>query len=140
MHSISKKIILGRKALVAKKYFSNDGMSPSAIVKFTCNKCNHVNTVEITPYESGFPIFQIYNEDKVLSKTELINNNVVTKTSPGMQHFGALTVNNLPTLYFGTYCEACQTRYVGVFGYGEKQPGLTVLDVSGIWEYEELKY
>jgi hypothetical protein len=138
MHSISNKIILGKQALIAKKYFSNDEIIPSAIVKFTCNKCNHINTLEITPYESGFPIFQIYNEDKVLSKTELINNKVVTKTSPGRIYFGELTLNDLPTLYFGTQCETCQSKYIGVFNYGEKQPGLTVLDISGIWEYEEL--
>jgi hypothetical protein len=54
MHSISNKIILGKKALIAKNYFINDEIIPSAVVKFTCNHCNHVNTVEITPYESGF--------------------------------------------------------------------------------------
>ncbi len=137
MHSISKKIILGKQALVAKKHFSNDEIIPSAILKFTCNKCNHINTLKITPYESGFPIFQIYNEDNVLSKTELIDNKMLTKTSPGRLHFGELTVNDFPTLYFGTHCESCQSKYIGVFGYGEKQPGLTILDVSGIWEYEE---
>lgn len=140
MHSISKKIILGKQVLIAKKHFTNDEIIPSAIVKFTCNKCNHINTLEIIPYQSGFPIFNIYNENRVLSKAELINNNAVKETSPGMQHFGALTVNNLPTLYFGTHCESCQSQYFGVFGYAEKQPGLTVLDVSGIWKYEELKY
>lgn len=139
MHSISKKIILGKKALVAKNYFSNEEIIPSAIVKFACNKCNHVNIVEITPYESGFPIFQIYNENKVLTKTDLLNNNMAAKTSPGRIHFGELTVNELPTLYFGTYCGSCQSKYIGVFSYGEKQPGLTILEISGIWEYEELK-
>lgn len=140
MYSISKKIILGKQVLIAKRHFINDEIIPSAIVKFTCNKCNHINTLEIIPYQSGFPIFTIYNENRVLSKTELINNKVVTETSPGMQYFGALTVSNLPTLYFGTDCESCQTQYFGVFGYGEKQPGLTGLEISGIWEYEELKY
>ncbi|MPS64456.1 MAG: hypothetical protein DI622_18675 [Chryseobacterium sp.] len=138
MHSISNKIILGKKALIAKNYFINDEMSPSAVVKFTCNKCGHINTVEITPYESGVPIFQLYNEDKVLPKTDLLKNNMVTKTSPGRIHFGELTVNELPTLYFGTKCESCQSNYIGVFSYGEKQPGLTVLDLSGIWEYQKL--
>jgi len=137
MHSISNKIILGKQALVAKKYFSNDEIIPSAVIKFTCNKCNHINTLEITPYESGFPIFQIYNEDKVLSRAELINNKVVAKTSPGRIYFGELTLNDLPTLYFGTQCENCQSKYMGVFNYGEKQSGLTVLDISGIWEYED---
>lgn len=138
MHSIVNKIILGKKALIAKDCFTNDEIVPSAIVKFTCNRCNHINVLEITPYESGFPIFQLYNEDKVLTKTELLNNNVVKTTSPGRIHFGELTVNELPTLYFGTQCESCKSNYIGVFSYGEKQPGLTVLEISGIWEYQEL--
>ena len=137
MHSISNKIILGKKALIAKNYFSNEEIIPSAVVKFTCNHCNHVNTVEITPYESGVPIIQIYNEDKVLAKAELLNNDVVKETSPGRTHYGELTVNDLPTLYFGTRCESCVSQYIGVFSYGEKQPGLTVLYISGIWEYKD---
>ncbi|WP_228720105.1 hypothetical protein [Chryseobacterium panacisoli] len=117
----------------------NDEALPSAITTFTCCNCGHENTAEIKPYESGFPIFQLYNEDKVLSKSELLKHGMVSETSQRMLHFGELTVNDQPTLYFGTDCPACHSKYIGVFSYGEKQPGLSILSISGIWKYEELK-
>lgn len=139
MYSISKKISIGKKALVQKDFFTNNETVPSSVVKFICCDCNHENTVEIIPYQSGFPILQMYHEEPVLSRNELLKNGMVKETVPGMQHFGPLTVNNLPTLYFGTSCRTCYSKYLCVFGYGEKQPGLTILDISGIWKYEELK-
>lgn len=139
MYSISKKINIVEKAVVVKSFFSNDEIIPSAITQFTCCDCNRKNAIEITPYESGFPIFQLYNEDKILSKSELLKNGMVTATSQTMLHFGELTLSNLPTLYFGTNCESCQSKYVGIFNYGEKQPGLTLLEISGVWKYEEVE-
>ncbi|SDR15241.1 hypothetical protein SAMN05421664_3818 [Chryseobacterium soldanellicola] len=137
MYSISKKIKIGEKAAVVKSIFSNDEIVPSAVTKFTCLHCGHENTVEIIPYESGFPVFQIYNEDKIASKSELLQNKMVTETQKNAQHFGELTVNNLPTLYFGTDCPSCHSKYICVFSYGEKQPGLNLLTISGIWKYNE---
>lgn len=122
---------------MAKNIFTNDEIAGPAVTQFACCDCGHENAIEIIPYKSGFPIFQVYNEDKVLSKNELLKNGMVTETSPRMRHFGELTVNDLPTLYFGTECTSCHSKYLGIFGYGEKQPGLTVLAISGIWKYEE---
>ncbi|EJL75947.1 hypothetical protein [Chryseobacterium populi] len=139
MYSISKKIKIGQQAHMTKNIFTNDEIGQSAVTKFTCCNCGHENTLEIIPYKSGFPIFQVYNEDKVLSKNELLKNKMITETSHRMLHFGEVTVNDLPTLYFGTLCESCHAKYFGVFGYGEKQPGLTVLAISGIWKYEDLE-
>lgn len=136
MYSISKKINILKQAPVAKNFFINDEITPTAVTQFTCCDCGHESSIEITPYESGFPIFQIYNEDKVLSKGELLQNKIVSETSNSMLYFGALTVSNLPTLYFGTDCQSCHSKYFCVFSYGEKQPGLTVLQISGIWKYE----
>jgi len=138
MYSISKKIKIEKQASVVKTTFSNDEIIPTAVVKFSCCNCGHENAVEITPYESGFPIFQIFNENKVLSKSELMQNAMVTETAKNMLHLGEITVNNLPTLYFGTDCESCHSKYICVFSYGEKQPGLTLLTVSGVWMYEEI--
>ncbi|MBP2619164.1 hypothetical protein [Chryseobacterium jejuense] len=139
MYSISKKIKIGKKALVQKDRFINDETIPAAVTQFTCCECGHENTVEISPYQSGFPIFQIYNEDKVLSRSELLRNQMVTETSQRMQHYGELTVNDLPTLYFGTHCTSCSTNYICIFSYGEKQPSLEILNISGIWEYQEIE-
>ncbi|BAP31563.1 uncharacterized protein CHSO_2526 [Chryseobacterium sp. StRB126] len=139
MYSISKKIKIGNKALLQKDRFINDETIPAAVAKFTCCECGHENSVEISPYQSGFPIFQIYHEDKVLSKSELLKNQMVTETSQRMQHYGELTVNELPTLYFGTSCISCNTNYICLFSYGEKQPSLEILNISGIWEYQEVE-
>ncbi|KMQ65081.1 hypothetical protein ACM46_12880 [Chryseobacterium angstadtii] len=137
MYPISKKIHIGRQAFVAKNSFSNDEITHSATTEFTCCDCGRKNTIEITPYQSGFPIFQMYHENKVVSGSELLKNKIVTETSKGMIHFGELTVQDLPTLYFGTQCQSCFAKYICVFGYGEKQPGLTLLHISGVWKYEE---
>jgi hypothetical protein len=67
-----------------------------------------------------------------------MQNAMVTETAKNMLHLGEITVNNLPTLYFGTDCESCHSKYICVFSYGEKQPGLTLLTVSGVWMYEEI--
>ncbi|MGE8553308.1 MAG: hypothetical protein ACN6OB_05120 [Chryseobacterium jejuense] len=139
MYSISKKIKIGKKALLKKDRFINDEAIPAAIVQFTCSECSHENTVEISPYQSGFPILQIYNEGKVLSKSDLLGNQMTTETSQRMQHYGELTVNDLPTLYFGTHCISCNTNYICIFSYGEKQPSLEILNISGIWEYQEVE-
>ncbi|RQO40467.1 hypothetical protein DBR39_05845 [Chryseobacterium sp. KBW03] len=136
MYSISKKISIIKKASVAKSTFMNDEAIPSAITTFTCCSCGHENTVEIKPYESGFAILQLYNEDQVLSKSELLKYGMVSETSQRMMYFGELTVNDQPTLYFGTDCSSCHSQYIGVFSYGEKQPGLSILSISGLWKYE----
>ncbi|MFC3157408.1 hypothetical protein SAMN05443633_10893 [Chryseobacterium arachidis] len=137
MYPISKKINIGKTATVLKNTFSNDEIGQSAEVKFICCNCNHENIVKITPYESGFPFFQIYYEDKIVSKNELIKKGIAAETNKNLLHFGELTVNNLPTLYFRIDCNSCHAKYVCVFSYGEKQPGLIVLTVSGVWEYKE---
>ncbi|MEJ5048808.1 hypothetical protein WH221_03170 [Chryseobacterium culicis] len=136
MYSISEKINITEKASVEKSNFINDEALPSAIITFSCGHCSHKNTVEIVPYESGFPLFQVYNENKVLSREELLKHGIVNKTSQRMLHFGELTVNDQPTLYFGTDCTSCHSKYICVFSFGEKQPGLMVLNISGVWKYE----
>jgi len=139
MYSISEKINITGKASVEKSTFINDEALPSATTTFTCCHCGNKNTIAIAPYESGFPILQLYHEDKVLSKSELLQHGIVNGTSQSMFHFGEVTVNNLPTLYFGTNCSSCRSKYIGVFSYGEKQPGLMILTLSGVWKYEELQ-
>lgn len=137
MYAITKKIQIVNKAIISKDTFINDEISPSAELKFICCNCTHENLVNITPYESGFPVFQLYHENKILSTDDLLKNSMVKETQKNMLHVGEFTVNNLPTLYFGTNCESCAAKYIVIFSYGEKQPGLEILSVSGIWEYAE---
>ncbi|WP_278353062.1 hypothetical protein [Chryseobacterium gleum] len=136
MYSISEKISITGKASVEKSSFINDEALPSAITTFSCCDCGNKNSVAIAPYESGFPILQLYHEDKVVSKDELLKHGMVNRTSQRMLHFGEFTANDLPTLYFGTDCTSCHSKYICIFSYGEKQPGLEILTISGIWKYE----
>jgi hypothetical protein len=135
-HSISSKIKIIKRAVVSRSSFKNEEVSQAALSKFTCCNCGSENKIEITPYETGFPIFQIYNEAKVLSKSELLENKLLSETTPWMKHFGELTFNDLPTLYFGIDCQKCNSKFIVIFCYGEKQPGLSLLEISGIWQYE----
>ncbi|SEH32760.1 hypothetical protein [Chryseobacterium culicis] len=139
MYSLSEKINIKEKAPVEKSTFINDEALPSAKTTFSCCNCGHQNILQIAPYESGFPIVQLYHENKVLSKDELLQHGIANGTSQSMFHFGELTVNNMPTLYFGTDCSSCHSKYLCVFSYGEKQPGLMILNISGVWKYEKLK-
>jgi hypothetical protein len=72
---------------------------------------------------------------KVLTKAEIIKNKMASETSPWASYLGEITLNDLPTLYFDTACQKCNTRYIVVFCYGEKQPGLIILEISGVWNY-----
>ncbi|WP_027379550.1 hypothetical protein [Chryseobacterium daeguense] len=137
MYSISKKIKIGKRIPIATNTFVNDEIGDSVQIEFVCCTCDEENMVKITPYETGFPVFQLYDNEKVLSKGELLENGILSDTSKNMLHFGELTVNNLPTLYFGTQCRSCNSEYICVFGYGEKQPSLTMLMVSGIWNFKK---
>ena len=139
MYSISKKISIGKQVSIAKNSFINDEIYPSVEIRFSCCNCGYENSVVIKPYESGFPIFQIYDENKILSKNEMLENKLVSETSYNANYLGELTVNNLATLYFGSDCVSCQSKYIGVFSFGEKQPGLEILTVSGIWNYDEVE-
>ncbi|GAA5089095.1 hypothetical protein GCM10023210_13480 [Chryseobacterium ginsengisoli] len=139
MYSISKKITIGKQVSIAKNSFINNEIYPFVEIGFSCCNCGHENSVIIKPYESGFPIFQIYDEDKVLSKNELLESKLVSETNYNANYLGELTVNNLATLYFGTDCSSCHLKYIGVFSFGEKQPGLEILTVSGIWNYKEIE-
>ena len=137
MYSVSEKINIEKQVSVEKNSFSNEEIALSAEAKFKCCSCGQENAVKIIPYESGFPIFQLYHEEKILSKNELLKNRIVSETAGNRLHFGELTVNNLPTLYFGTDCRFCGSTYICVFSFGEKQPGLTLLTISGVWKYKE---
>jgi hypothetical protein len=135
LYPISEKIIVGKKAVLDKERFINEEIGRLAEVRFACCQCGNRNTVELKPYESGFPVLQLYEHEKVLSGNDLLKNGMAETTSPERLYLGKITVNDLPTLYFGTGCLICSSKYIGIFSYGEKQPGLEILKISGIWNY-----
>jgi hypothetical protein len=138
MKTITSKISICQKVETTKSKFINSEITFPIKSDFKCCNCHFVNNIEIIPYSSGFPIFQLYDDNKILSKEELLENNIVSKTSIWMNHFGELTFNDLPTLYFSIKCQNCDSDYLCVFSCGEKQPGLELLEISGIWEFEYL--
>lgn len=78
MYSISEKINIKNKAIISRDVFANREMEQIVILYFKCTNCHHQNKIEITPYESGFPILEIYEGEKVLSRKELLENKMLT--------------------------------------------------------------
>ncbi len=135
LYPISEKITVGTKAALEKELFINEEIGRSAEIQFTCCQCGNGNVIHLTPYESGFPVLQLYDQGKVLSEIDLLKNGMAEETSQDRRYLGKMTVDSLPTLYFGTDCQVCASKYIGIFSYGEQQPGLEMLKVSGIWNY-----
>lgn len=136
LNSISEKITIGEKVVLERELFINGEIGQSVELGFTCGQCGHQNAVKLIPYESGFPVFQLYHEQQVLSEEDLLKYKMAGKTSRDRIYLGKITVDDLPALYFGTECSACTSKYIGLFGFGEKQPGLEILKISGIWNYK----
>lgn len=135
MFKIKNKIEIQSSSPNADRIFRNEEINPFAASSFKCCKCGHHNEFKITPYETGFGFKEIYQENKVLSKKEVLEHRIATETSVWASYLGDLTVNNLATLYFGTACKNCHSNHIVVFCYGEQQPGLTILEISGVWCY-----
>lgn len=137
MFKISEKIKIVCADSNSNRIFSNEQIYPYAKSNFNCCYCEFNNEIKITPYETGFGFFEIYNNEKVLTKEEIITNKIAKKSSPWATYLGEITVNDLPTLYFGTLCKKCYSNHLVVFCCGEKQPGLVLLEISGVWKYEK---
>lgn len=135
IYPIQQKIRITNRAMVDKTTFINDETVPCISTQYTCCHCEKKNVLTITPYESGFPVFKLYHHEEVLSVTTMLEQGMVQTTHHHMLHLGEFTVHNLPTLYGGLTCSQCNTGHIVVFGYGEQQPGLTRLEISGVWEY-----
>jgi hypothetical protein len=135
MFRIKNKIEIQGLCPNTDRVFRNEETSPFAASSFKCCKCGHENKFKITPYEAGFGFLEIYQDNKVLSKKEVLENRIAVETSGWASYLGDLTVNNLATLYFGTACGKCHSHRLVVFCYGEQQPGLTILKIAGVWYY-----
>jgi hypothetical protein len=136
MFRILDKITIENESVVLKKVFCNEETNPSALTEFTCCKCGSQNNIEIIPYETGFSITELYkNVDRVLALNILLENKMITPTSRWNLHYGEFTYHDLPTLYFGTACKYCYKENICIFSYGEQQPSLTLLKISGVWSY-----
>ena len=136
MHRIEGKIKIDCLSQVSEKIFINEQIDPIAESFFYCCDCNAANRFDIIPYETGFPFVELYKNENVLSEKMILENRIASKTSSWASYLGDYTVNNLPTLYFGVYCKHCSAIHLLVFGYGEKQPGLTICEISGVWKID----
>jgi hypothetical protein len=135
MFRINNKIQLQSLSPNTNHVFRNEETNPFVSSSFKCCKCNHENKFKIIPYETGFGFLEIYQDNNVLSKEEILEKKIATETSSWASYLGDLTVNDLATLYFGMACEKCHSNHLIVFCYGEKQPGLVVLEISGVWNF-----
>lgn len=136
MFTINDNIHVCQLANISEKKFINEQMNPSANSSFHCCKCSTENSFSITPYETGFPFLELYKNKNLLPEKEIVENKIAEKTSEWASYLGEYTVNDLPTLYSGISCINCSETHLLVFGYGEKQPGLSICEISGIWSIE----
>jgi len=136
MYKISGIVTVKNHAVLERKIFINEQLDPIVNTSFYCNNCNCRNHITIVPYKTGFSFLDLYANNEFLNENEISRNRMATKTSKSALRFGNYTVSNLPTLYFGTKCIECGREYLVVFSYGEKQPGLEICEISGVWEIE----
>lgn len=135
MEAITTTSRVGDQLLCRPMTFYNDACY-SATTNLQCS-CGNEEQISITPYESGFPLAQLYHYQQFISTSQLLARGMAKETAPFYHHLGAYTVNNLPTFYFKTVCEQCHQKRITVFSFGEQQPGLEVLTISGTWKLEE---
>jgi hypothetical protein len=133
MYKILNKIQIKQQVDLTKKIFINEQLNHPIITSFYCCNCQHKNELIIIPYKTGFPLLDLYVNSDILNENEILQNKIASNTSKQALHHGNYTVGNLPTLYFGNKCEECEMKYLVVFSLGEKQPGLEILEISGVW-------
>lgn len=134
MERIINKIILLKKIEVFKKIFINNEIDKGIRTQYYCCCCNNKNEINIIPYKTGYPFNEMYDAD-LLRIEDIINNKLAERTNKNYEYLGKFTINNLNTLYFSIKCNNCKEKYLVVFSYGEKQPGLEMCQISGIWNY-----
>lgn len=116
--------------------FINEELWPAAITDFACLICLGRITIEIVPYRTGFD-FQVLHELGYLTEDQIVQANLAKESSKRLNKLGEYLVGNLPTLYFVKACPNCREKYLVVAGCGEKQPGLWLCQISGVWHVED---
>lgn len=124
MNKIENNISIRRSADVVKKIFINKELFPKIESFFYCSNCQHKNNLLITPYKTGFPFNRLYTTG-ILTQEDIVKYRIAINLA-----------YSLPILYFSTTCEHCQKYFLVVFIFGEKQPGLDICEILGVWEYE----
>ena len=135
LNKIEKKIIIKKRADITKKQFINNEMFPYIKSSFYCCNCQKKNHINIIPYETGHPFSELYMNN-YLSENEILDNRIAKVTSIHYRRFGHFTINNLPTFYFAIKCIDCDSIYLIVFSFGEKQPSLEICQMSDAYEIE----
>jgi len=132
MQKIESQIKLISKVGIEKDTFINNELKPFVSSSFLCSKCSENIKIEIKPYQTGFPFFNIYR-NKLLPEKKIIESNLASQSSSWASHFGEYLVYDLPTLYYSETCPKCNETFIIVFGLGESQPSKWICKISGIW-------
>lgn len=121
---------------LSKYKFINEELWPAATTTFTCPVCSGDVAIEIVPYQTGFD-FQALHKSGYLTGDQIVRANLAKESSSKFNYLGKYLVVSLPTLYFVQVCPSCKEKYLVVAGCGEKQPGLWLCQISGVWNIEE---
>ncbi|SHJ48168.1 hypothetical protein [Aquimarina spongiae] len=136
MKRIEEKIHSIKPVSYGKDKFINKELEPSAKTFYVCRNCKTENEIEIEPYKTGFPFFEIYR-NKLIDESIILDSGMASKSIRQSEYLGEYLVLNLPTLYFKTSCKNCNSDHMVVFGCGESQPGKQICKISGVWNIPE---
>ncbi len=138
MNKIEKNIKLLKEIPPAKSLFINEELKPNVTTSFNCCNCSTINEINITPYQTGYPFFQVY-KNNFLSIKNVLSNNIASRSSSWASHLGEYLIDNLPTLYYKKKCDKCGEKFLIIFGLGESQPSKWVCKISNIWHINEIE-
>jgi hypothetical protein len=133
MQKVESKIQLISKVDIKKDTFINHELKPFVSSSFQCSGCSENIKIEIKPYQTGFPFFNIYR-NQFLTEEKIIESKLASQSSSSASHLGEYLVYDLPTLYYNEVCPNCNETFIVVFGLGESQPSKWVCKISGIWQ------
>lgn len=135
MKEITEKIKIKEKVSIYKAKFFGSEVLRGVETEYHCCSCNHKNKIKIIPYDTGRYFGELLNNNILLKET-ILKNKMASEPKRN-KHYGELLVGDLPTLYSKEECNKCEEKYLIVFGIGEKQPGMWLCEISGVWAYEK---
>jgi DNA-directed RNA polymerase subunit RPC12/RpoP len=135
---LAKKFRIQNKVLLPKRTWETKKVSKNVNDEFYCTECQEKIQFNIKPFQTGHPLSELYDEQSIIRKEELVRNNVAQKSYSWQSHLGELVINNKPALYDSISCPNCSSTYLLVFGFGESQPGRFTVEVSGVWKIKTM--
>ena len=135
---ITNPIVIKYKILLPKNIFEGSEIYQNGVeVSCKCPNCTIDNSFQLNE-NSGELLEDLFLKKKLISKADLLKNNVAKEAPKLYKYLGELTVfQNLSALYLFLKCDNCDSKFILVFSFGESQPNRVVCYISGLWLINE---